>query len=208
MLTATVFMIPAFILFSGKSSKNSSNTETQKYETLFKKGNFEIRHYPPAVMASVKMQGTYDSMKNPGFNLLAGYIFGGNSENKKISMTTPVRIKEDKEAGRMSFVMPPEFTVDKLPKPNNKQILLHKTEPAYVASLQFGGYSNNKKIESKKEMLKQQLAEMSIEHTGNFEYLGYNSPFKMINRRNEVLVYLKNFNPDRLKTIAPRIDEA
>jgi len=201
-------MIPTFILFSTTNSKGGSDTESQKYETLFKKGNFEIRYYPPAVVASVEMQGTYDSMKNPGFNLLAGYIFGGNSENKKISMTTPVRIKEDKEAGRMSFVMPPEFTVDKLPKPNNEQIFLHKTEPAYVASLQFGGYSNNKKIESKKEMLKQQLAEMGIEHTGNFEYLGYSAPYKMLNRRNEVVVYLKNFNPDWLKTIAPQIDEA
>ncbi|MFW6259681.1 MAG: SOUL family heme-binding protein [Tangfeifania sp.] len=201
-------MIPAFILFSATISKSSSNSESQEYETLFKKGNFEIRYYPPAVMASVEMQGTYDSMKNPGFNLLAGYIFGGNSENKKISMTTPVRMKEDKEAGRMSFVMPSEFTFEKLPTPDNEKIFLHKTEPAYVASLQFGGYANNKKIESKKKELKQKLVEMEIEHTGDFEYLGYSAPYKMLNRRNEVVLYLKNFNPDRLKTIAPRIDEA
>ncbi len=71
--------------------------------------------------------------------------------------------------------------------------------PAFVASLQFGGYSNNKKIESKKEEINRQLAEMGIEHTGNFEYLGYSAPHKMLNRRNEVIVYLKNFNPERLK---------
>jgi len=34
-----------------------------------------------------------------------------------------------------------------------------------------------------------------LENTGNFEYLGYNPPYQMVNRRNEVIVELVNFDP-------------
>ena len=201
-------MAPILILFSALRSSRGAGSETQKYETLFKKGSFEIRHYPPAVMASVEMKGTYDRMKTPGFKMLAGYIFGGNNQNKRISMTTPVRVSEEGGTGKMSFVMPSEFKRENLPKTENKKIMLHETEPGHVAALHFGGFSNDKKIEIKKEELKHQLAKLGIKHSSRFEYLGYSAPSKLVNRRNEVIVFLDNFNPDSLKTIDQRIDEA
>jgi len=181
----------SFKIFKRINKKSISETETQKYETLLKEGNFEIRYYPAAIMASVKMDGTYESKKKNGFNMLAGYIFGGNSEHRKISMTKPVHISIEKEGGGMSFVMPSEFDFDNLPEPDSKKVFLHKTEPVYVASYQFSGFSNNRKIESGKQKLKQFLKEKGIEHLGKFEYLGYNSPYKMMNRRNEVIFHLK-----------------
>lgn len=180
----------AIINLKKMRKKNVSGAKTQEYDILFKEGNFEIRYYPAAVMASVNMQGTYDRMKKNGFNMLAGYIFGGNSESKKISMTTPVHVKEGEEEGRMSFVMPSELNLDNLPKPDSKNVFLHKSEPAYLVSLQFGGFSNDRKITSKKEKLKQLLAKKGINHTNKSEYLGYSSPYKMMNRRNEVIFYI------------------
>ena len=180
----------SFITFKRITKRNVSETETQKYDLLFKDGNFEIRYYPPAVMASVEMKGTYESMKKNGFNMLAGYIFGGNNESKKISMTTPVRVRTGSEEGGMSFVMPSEFDLGNLPEPDSNQVLLHKTNPAYVASLRFRGFANNRKIASKKEQLKIILEDIGFEKIGRFEYLGYSSPYRMMNRRNEVVFYL------------------
>ena len=38
------------------------------------------------------------------------------------------------------------------------------------------------------DKLKKQLLEKQISFYGNFNYLGYNPPFQVINRRNEILV--------------------
>lgn len=191
-----------FITFKKITKRNVSDSKTQKYELLFEDGKFEIRYYPPAVMASVKMQGTYESMKKNGFNMLAGYIFGGNDKSRKISMTTPVRVRTDKEEGGMSFVMPAEFELDTLPEPDNDRVLLHKTNPAYVASLRFRGFANNRKIASKKEQLKNILENIGFEKIGRFEYLGYSSPYKMLNRRNEVVFYLNENEVRKILTIS------
>ncbi len=189
------------IIVMGTASTVSQGTETQQYETLYKKDKFEIRYYPAAVMASVKMKGSYDDMKNQGFRTLAGYIFGDNRQNQKISMTSPVRVEAQGKESTMSFIMPSAMELETLPQPANVKIKLHETQPVYTASIRFGGYSGNKKIEDKKEELKQILNKFNIEHNSRFAYLGYNSPFKIFNRRNEVIVYLTDFNPDKIENI-------
>jgi hypothetical protein len=173
-----------------------SKTETQQYETVYKKDNFEIRYYPEAILASVKMDGTYDDSRNSGFRILAGYIFGGNQENEKIAMTSPVRMSNNETTNTMSFVLPSKMEFDKLPTPISAKIILHQSKPVYAAVLQYGGYTNKREIEKMKAKLIEELQTLSLEFNDNFEYLGYNAPYDMINRRNEVLVELPNFNPE------------
>ena len=73
---------------------SSDKTETQEYQVVKIEKDFEIRHYPAATMASISsFARTYKDLRTPGFRKLAGYIFGGNSENKQIAMTTPVHMK-------------------------------------------------------------------------------------------------------------------
>lgn len=173
-----------------------AKTETQKYETVYKKGNFEIRYYPEAILASVKMDGTYDNSRNSGFRILAGYIFGGNQENEKIAMTSPVRMSSNETTNTMSFVLPSKMEFDKLPTPISEKIVLHQSKPVYAAVVQYGGYTNNREIEKMKVELIEELQTLNLDFNNNFEYLGYNAPYDMINRRNEVLVELPNFNPE------------
>ena len=176
-----------------------AKTETQKYETFYKKGKFEIRFYPEAILASVPMDGTYDNSKNSGFRILAGYIFGGNKEEQKIAMTSPVRVTDGKEVNTMSFVLPSKMEFDNLPEPMSKKIILHQSKPVYTASIQYGGYTNDEEIAKKKAELLEILNELGIAFKDNFEYLGYNPPYQMINRKNEVLVELSEFNPDEFQ---------
>ena len=105
-----LYVIPiltfAFIVVNGIFKIADAKTETQQYETIYKDGSFEIRYHPQAILATVKMGGTYDDSRNSGFRILAGYIFGGNKENEKIAMTSPVRMSNIEKVNTMSFVLP------------------------------------------------------------------------------------------------------
>ena len=198
----TGILFAGLLLLIGMLKTVQGKTETQKYETLYGDGNFEIRFYPEAILASVTMNGNYDNSRNSGFRILAGYIFGGNHENQKIAMTSPVRMSNDPGANTMSFVLPSGMELDKLPKPHNENILLHKSKPVYAAVVRFGGYTNGQEIEKKKNELISRLEKLGISYINNFEYLGYNAPYDIFNRRNEVWVELQNFDPNDLKNIS------
>jgi uncharacterized FlgJ-related protein len=72
-----VSFVVVIILITGIYTMTKAKTETQKYEVLYTRENFEIRFYPEAILATVEMNGTYDNSRNSGFQVLAGYIFGG-----------------------------------------------------------------------------------------------------------------------------------
>lgn len=191
-------LITVIILIAGIYTMTIAKTETQKYEVLYSKNNFEIRIYPEAILASVQMKGSFDDTRNSGFGVLAGYIFGGNTESTKIAMTSPVRMSTESNLNTMSFVMPSEMEFEKLPHPNDTNIVLHQSKTMYTASLRFGGYASDAEILKYKKQLNEKLGQMKIKHTGNFEFLGYNPPFQPVNRRNEVQVELTRFNSDML----------
>jgi len=191
-------LILVIILITGIYTVTRAKTETQKYEVLYTKGKFEIRFYPEAILATVEMDGSFDNSRNSGFRVLAGYIFGGNQENSQIAMTSPVRMSGDEKLNRMSFVLPSEMEFDKLPVPNDKKVRLHQSKPMYTASVRFGGYASEADISKHKEELAEVLKELNLQHSSQFEYLGYNAPFDVVNRRNEIQVELVDFKPDML----------
>lgn len=193
-----VSLIVVIVLITGIYTMTRAKTETQKYEVLYTKDNFEIRFYPEAILATVEMNGTYDNSRNSGFQVLAGYIFGGNEENTQIAMTSPVRMSGNEKLNTMSFVLPSEMEFDKLPVPKDKRVLLHKSKPMYTASVRFGGYASETDIAKHREKLAEILKQLNIQHTNQFEYLGYNPPFQPVNRRNEMQVEIINFKPELL----------
>lgn len=195
-LIITSSLVLIIILITGIYTMTKAKTETQKYEVLYSKEKFEIRFYPEAILATVEMNGTYDNSRNSGFQVLAGYIFGGNEENSQIAMTSPVRMSGNEKLNSMSFVLPSEMEFDKLPAPNDKNIKLHQSKPMYTASVQFGGYANEAEIAKHREKLAEILNQLRIKHSIQFEFLGYNSPFQPLNRRNEVQFELVDFNPN------------
>jgi hypothetical protein len=167
-----------------------AQTEKQKYRVLHKEGGFEIRRYEPAIMASVELPGSYGSMSATGFRELAGYIFGGNDEQMKIAMTAPVHVYTADSTSTMSFVMPSEYTLEELPDPLSEKIHLHETGMSITASIRFGGYANDRLIQKKTEELKDILRSRGIKSRNDFRFLGYNPPYRIINRRNEIVVTL------------------
>lgn len=168
-------------------SKNK--TEEQKYTVVRKYKDFEIRFYPSATLATIYSNAkTYRDLSGPGFRKLAGYIFGGNESNTKISMTAPVQMDINDSVSTMSFVMPSPYRKENLPKPNDPNVHIMNSAEEYVAVIGFGGYASDKDLKYYSEKLKNNLKENGIIPHGNYRFLGYNPPFQFLNRRNEIIV--------------------
>jgi hypothetical protein len=191
------FIILAVIAVMFVIAGSNEKIETQKFDLVFQQDDFEIRFYPEAILATVKMKSDYYDSRNTGFRILAGYIFGGNKENQKIAMTSPVRMSGDNNNSEMSFVLPSKMAFDNLPEPVSNDIILHESKPMVMASITFGGFASKNKIEKHKQKLIGVLDELNLEHSERFEYLGYNPPYQIIKRKNEVQIQLINFNKDR-----------
>lgn len=178
-----IFLLQSFTVMS------TNKTEVQKYTVIKKDGNFEIRFYPSATIATVTSNAkTYKELAGPGFRKLAGYIFGCNEKGEKIAMTSPVHMDINDSVSKMSFVMPSSHNTETLPKPNDSNVLISQTPPEYVAVIKFGGYASDNDLKHYTEKLIRILEEKGISANGNYRYLGYNPPYQFIGRKNEIIV--------------------
>lgn len=170
----------------------SSNTiEEYPYTVVKEYDDFEIRQYEASLFTSVKLKmGEYNKASSKGFSILGGYIFGKNEKNESISMTSPVSMSLEDEM-TMMFMVPKEFTKENLPKPENKNIEFIQMPEKKMAAIRFGGWANDKKIEKYKARLISLLADNNIKHKNAFSVLGYNPPYEVLFRRNEIIVELK-----------------
>lgn len=63
--------------------------------------------------------------------------------------------------------------------------------PKTLAVVSFGGYSSDKKIEEHIQKLKRILEKNGLKSKGDFMYMGYNAPWDIINRKNEVAIEIE-----------------
>jgi len=181
----------AFVVIQIFAFKSQRNIETYPYVINKKYNTFEIRSYEKTLFTAVKLSTTgYKNSSSKGFSILAGYIFGGNERNEKISMTSPVAMTLE-DSMTMMFMVPKELKKEMLPKPN-QSLIKFKEEPAKtVAAISFSGWANDKKIEKYKQKLKSALDAEGIAYADRFYFLGYNAPYEVFNRKNEVIVELQ-----------------
>ncbi len=159
--------------------------ESQPYKVLEKKDDIEIRYYPKAA----KVKAASNSGSNNNFRKLSKYISGNNSENQKIAMTTPVYMSVDKK--NMEFVLPRKYVKDSLSLPKGHEVESYFSNPTYVASIGYSGYSNSTSELRNTNILLQLLDKMEIKTKGIPYILVYNGPYKFFNRRNEIHVEIE-----------------
>lgn len=188
---------------------NTMATSEPKFELLEKSDAFELRQYKPVIIAEVLVDGDMDKASGKGFRLLAGYIFGNNSiqsgqsakiamtapvtlkaQSEKIAMTAPVTIKADAQQWRVNFVMPAEYTMDSLPKPNNSQVTLKEMPGRKVAVIRFSGLVNEEKTAQKTKELRDWMASKKLQPVSSEPELArYNPPWTLpFLRRNEIII--------------------
>jgi hypothetical protein len=89
------------------------------------------------------------------------------------------------------FMVPKKYKKETLPQPNQSQIQFTEEPAKVVAAITFGGWANDKNIEEHKQKLIAALDKEGIPYSNKFYLLGYNPPFELVNRRNEVIVELQ-----------------
>ena len=153
-------------------------------EKAWETEQIEIRAYAPRVMAVTEMT----EASNGGFRVLAGYIFGGNAEEQEIAMTAPAQqsMEGDRE---MAFMMPAEYALEDLPKPEDQRVSFREA-PAYTAAvIQFSGWASAEKADKNWQQLRQFLIAEGIDITGEPTLNQYNPPWTLpFMRRNEIIV--------------------
>lgn len=203
MNTLLFVIIAIALLWTAISYFTNRSVKTPEYTVVEKRKGYEIRSYKPYLTAQVEVSGTYDEAISRGFRILANYIFGNNtkqtgiamtapvmeSESEKLAMTAPVIEAGDNKKRIISFVMPFEYTLETLPKPNNPKVKIVPQEARKVAVLRFSWFRTAQRVAEKKQKLLQLLARDGVSPKGPVEYAGYNAPFTApwLNR-NEVMV--------------------
>lgn len=183
-------IILAFIVVQVYALKGQSGIETYSFKVEKTYETFEIRNYEATLFTMVKLPPSeYKTASGQGFRLLAGYIFGGNEGNEKIAMTSPVSMSLE-DSMTMMFMVPKQYKREDLPKPNESQVKFHVEPEKRVAAITFGGWADDEKIEKYKQQLIKSLEAEGIKYTNRFYFLGYNAPYEIANRKNEIIVEL------------------
>ena len=105
-------------------------------------------------------------------------------------MTSPVSMSLDSTM-TMMFMVPKKFQKETLPKPNESKIKFIEEPAKTVAAIRFGGWANDETIAKYKKELLAALESKGIKYTDRFYFLGYNAPYELFNRKNEIIIELE-----------------
>ncbi|MDG1096557.1 MAG: heme-binding protein [Methylophilaceae bacterium] len=109
-------------------------------------------------------------------------------------MTAPVSMAPADGQGefnqwRMHFVMPSEYTMDTLPKPNNPAVILREMPNSHYAVHRFSWFAGEEKVKQKTKELLAWMKSNNITPTGKAELARYNPPWTLpFLRRNEIMI--------------------
>ena len=103
-------------------------------------------------------------------------------------MTAPVHMEMGSDSSRMRFVMPEDIDPNNMPVPNDPNVKLERLPEEVVAALRFSGFASDKVIGEWTTRLLDEVAKAGLEPLGPVRFLGYDPPWQLVARRNEVVV--------------------
>jgi len=211
----TMRWMAALLLITGPAMA----IEEPTFEVVRKEGAMEIRKYAPFIVAQTWVQGDMDEASSRGFRLIADYIFGNNvavgertaakiamtapvtmapeAASQKIAMTAPVTMAPQAAASapgasqrwRVHFVMPRQYTLATLPKPNNQEVQLEEVPAKWFAVLRYSGMNTNARVQQRNEEAVAWVVAQKLTPLGPPQLARYDPPWTLPPfRRNEVLV--------------------
>ena len=205
-----MFILKFSFLFLLFFSQQLMATEEPDFTLIYKEKSFEIREYAPRIIAQVKINGNFDEASSTGFRSLADFIFGNNSINnesekismtapviaeptsKQIPMTAPVLAEEKNNQWFISFVMPKEYSLQTLPKPNNSEITLTNLPKEKFAVIIFSGLVRESSYDEKIILLNNFIKKKKLKTLGSVQIARYNPPWTLpFFRRNELMIKVR-----------------
>ncbi|WP_217701492.1 SOUL family heme-binding protein [Thalassospira lucentensis] len=184
-----------------------SDVETPDYDVVSSDGAFEVRQYPPIIIAEVTLDGSRKDAIGDGFRLLADYIFGNNKVKQDIAMTAPVQQQKSTEIAMtapvqqqssgdewtVSFVMPSKYSMETLPDPVNQRVSLKQVPAKKYVVITFAGTTSDENVQEHEEKLKTYITDNSLSVFGPPKYAFYNPPWTLPSmRRNEVMMEIQD----------------
>lgn len=164
--------------------------EQPEYRVVTTGSNYEIRDYDSYLVAETTVSGGFESTGNVAFGRLAGFIFGRNTDNRKMSMTVPVtHLPRPDGNHRYRFVMERAYTEETLPRPVDESVSVVRVPGGLVAAARYRGGRGEARFRRAANELLTALARDGVEVVGQPEAAVYDGPFVPAPiRRNEVLV--------------------
>ena len=181
--------------------------EEPDYTVISQSEDFELRRYDPQLVAQTLVTGDQKDASNKGFKVLADFIFGNNTAptggSGKISMTAPVKMQPSQEIAmtapvnmqqtdgkwRVRFVMPSQYTMQTLPKPNNPEVEIIEVPAQTYGVIKFSGFTGSSTVDDKTEELRTWMQSKNLTPTGDPELARYDTPWTLpFLRRNEVMI--------------------
>ncbi|MBI1327256.1 MAG: heme-binding protein [Alphaproteobacteria bacterium] len=207
------FIVAFTLLFFLSPSPVHAKYETPPYVVTQSWGKVEQRIYKPYIVAEVTVDGPKEQALTNGFKQIASYIFGKNVPNEKISMTAPVTQepaeKKEKPKGesipmtapvtqqgdtangpwKIQFMMPAEYTLETLPKPENENIKLYQVPERKFMALQFSGFAKPDNFAKRVKQLREFMELRNFRPAGEPVEAYYDPPWQLpFLRRNEVMI--------------------
>ena len=168
------------------SDRLPEGLETPKYDVIVRrKAGYEIRNYEPYSVCTVEMKSSVKANDEKrtktdakvsmpqlsgasSFGALAGYLFGKNSQETAMKMTTPVLTtnagmdaadaSSNGDTKEMSFILPSSYWAEdgtaKAPQPlDGSGVRLQNIPQSTSATLMFGGFANKAEVKERKTQL-------------------------------------------------------
>jgi len=197
-------LITAVLLILLTGAITAMATEEAPYTVLKSDDIFELREYPPQILAEIIVDGDLEGAGNKAFRPLFRYISGGNKsrstiamsapvsqeqQGEKISMTAPVSQQRAQGKWAVSFMMPASYTLETLPVPDDPGITLRPVPARQVAAVRYSGFWSEEKYLLNKDKLEQWIQKNRFTVNGEPVWARYNPPFTLwFMRRNEILI--------------------
>jgi hypothetical protein len=200
-LTVLILTTLSSLLLAGS---DAMATPEAQFTVIEKEKDFELRRYEPQIVAQTIVEGDFAEVGNRGFRRLFDYINGKNRKKVSIPMTAPVfeeipsekipmtaPVNQEKENGKwvISFIMPPEYTLETLPEPLDPSVSLKNVPGRLVAALKYSGTWSRNRYDEKQDLLEKIIRGKGLIPIGEPFFARYNPPWTLwFLRRNEVLI--------------------
>jgi hypothetical protein len=182
-------LVAAAFLWSAIWSPPAMAIEEPAFKSVVREGDYELRDYASYLVAETRVEADFDEAGNIAFGRLFRYISGRNEGNRKIAMTAPVRQAPADGGQRVAFVVPSDFTRDRVPQPSDPQVVIREEPAQRLAVLRYSGRWTEKRFREHEQQLRAWIAARGLVASGPAIYARYNAPFvPWPLRRNEVLI--------------------
>lgn len=185
-----------------------------QFKVISKSESYEIREYPPVLVAETLIQTEFEDAGNKAFKILADYIYGNNISKTKIDMTAPVSQQKPSEKIEMTapvsqiqdaqgqlvqFMMPEQYTLETIPTPNDSRVRIRQIPARQVAVYRYSGSWSESRFKSKLAEFNAHLKKNNIITVGEPIFARFNSPLLLwFLRRNEIWLELQ-LDPNSIK---------